>query len=101
MRADLAERLIEHPGELGVGPEEIVRRSLRAYIPTRFDVSVGIVFDSKGNASEQLDTVIANGSQPTAIPLNCIEVGRRAKPAKSIDSTTCRNASRISTNGTS
>jgi hypothetical protein len=33
---------------------------LRAYIPARFDVSTGFVFDSKGNVSKQLDIVIAN-----------------------------------------
>src|SRR5581483_1876017 len=61
MRADLAERMVAHPGELGVGREEIIRRFLRAYLPSRFDVSTGFVFDSKGNVSRQLDIVIANG----------------------------------------
>src|SRR5450432_2243007 len=60
MRADLAERMVAHPGELGTGREEIIRRFLRAYLPTRFDVSTGFVFDSKGNVSKQLDIVIAN-----------------------------------------
>jgi hypothetical protein len=60
MRADLAERMVEHPGELGTGREEIIRRFLRSYIPARFDVSTGFVFDSKGNVSKQLDIIIAN-----------------------------------------
>jgi len=60
MRAELAERLLEHPGELGIGREEILRKFLRAYIPSRFEVSTGFVFDSKGNVSKQLDIVIAN-----------------------------------------
>jgi len=60
MRTDLAERMVEHPGELGLGREEIIRRFLRAYIPSRFDVSTGFVFDSRGNVSKQLDIVIAN-----------------------------------------
>ena len=60
MRADLAERMVDHPGELGMGREEIIRRFLRAYIPARFEVSTGFVFDSKGNVSKQLDIVIAN-----------------------------------------
>ncbi len=60
MRADLAERMVEHPGELGVGREEIIRRFLRIYLPARFEVSTGFAFDSKGNVSKQLDVVIAN-----------------------------------------
>jgi len=31
MRADLAERLVSHPGELGIGREEVIRQFLRAY----------------------------------------------------------------------
>ena len=60
MRADLRERMVEHPGELGTGREEIIRRFLRSYIPARFDVSTGFVFDFKGNVSKQLDVIIAN-----------------------------------------
>jgi hypothetical protein len=60
MRDDLAERMVEHPGELGGGREEIFRRFLRAYIPSRFEVSTGFAFDSRGNVSQQLDIVIAN-----------------------------------------
>jgi hypothetical protein len=60
MREDLAERMVEHPGELGVAREEIIRRFLRAYLPARFEISTGFVFDSKGNVSKQLDIIIAN-----------------------------------------
>ena len=60
MRADLSERLTAHPGELGVGREEIIRRSLRAYLPSRFDVSTGFVFDSSGDVSRQIDVVITD-----------------------------------------
>jgi hypothetical protein len=60
MRADLAERMVAHPGELGVGREEIIRRFLRTYISARFEVSTGFVFDSQGNVSKQLDIIIAN-----------------------------------------
>ena len=66
MRENLAERMVAHPGELGVGREEIIRRFLRAYIPARFEVSTGFVFDSKGNLSKQLDIVIANASPARA-----------------------------------
>ncbi len=60
MRADLSERLTDHPGELGVGREEIIRRFLRAYLPSRFDVSSGFVFDSTGSVSRQIDIVITD-----------------------------------------
>jgi hypothetical protein len=60
MRADLAERMVAHPGELGVGREEIIRRFLRSYLSARFEVSTGFVFDSQGNVSKQLDIIIAN-----------------------------------------
>jgi len=60
MRADLAERMVGHPGELGVGREEIIRRFLRSYLSARFEISTGFVFDSQGKVSKQLDIIIAN-----------------------------------------
>jgi hypothetical protein len=60
MREDLAARMIGHPGELGISREEIIRRFLRAYLPTRFEIATGFVFDAKGNLSKQLDIIIAN-----------------------------------------
>lgn len=60
MRHDLAERLVPHNGELGIGREEIIRRFLRDYLPKRFDVSSGFVFDCHGQISEQMDIIIAN-----------------------------------------
>ncbi len=60
MRDDLAGRLIPHPAELGTDREEVIRQFLRAYLPKRFEVSTGFVFDSAGNASKQLDIVISN-----------------------------------------
>lgn len=63
MREDLAERLVAHPGELGTGREEIIREFLRAYLPRRFEISTGFVFDSKGNLSKQLDIIISDSLQ--------------------------------------
>lgn len=60
MRQDLEERIVAHPGELGVGREEIIRRFLRSYLSARFEISTGFVFDSGGNVSKQLDIIIAN-----------------------------------------
>lgn len=60
MSNDLKERLISHPGELGADREEILRSFLQAYLPKRFEISNGFVFDSKGNLSQQLDIIIAD-----------------------------------------
>ena len=60
MKADLTTRLTGHPGELGTEREEIIRSFLRSYLPKRFDVSTGFVFDSGGNISRQIDVVISD-----------------------------------------
>lgn len=60
MKADLRQRLIGHPGELGTEREEIIRSFLDSYLPKRFDVSTGFVFDSSGNVSNQIDIIIAD-----------------------------------------
>lgn len=60
MKADLRERLIAHPGELGTDREEVVRSFLRAYLPKRFEVSTGFVFDASGAVSKQVDVIIAD-----------------------------------------
>jgi len=62
MQVDLEERLIDHPGELGTAREEILRRFLRDYLPKRFEVSTGFVFDSAGQVSNQMDVIIADSS---------------------------------------
>ncbi len=60
MSDDLKERLLHHPGELGTDREEVVRNFLRSYIPRRFEVSTGFIFDANGKLSEQLDIIIAD-----------------------------------------
>ena len=60
MREDLAERFVDHPGELGAGREEIIREFLRTYLPKRYDVSTGFAFDALGNVSQQLDIIISD-----------------------------------------
>lgn len=60
MKIDLRERLIAHPGELGTDREEVVRSFLRAYLPKRFEISTGFVFDVNGAVSNQVDIVIAD-----------------------------------------
>lgn len=60
MRHDLAGRLVPHKGELGAAREEIIRQFLREYLPKRFEISTGFVFDCHGRVSEQQDIIIAN-----------------------------------------
>lgn len=60
MRADLDERLVAHPGEKGVGREQIVRQFLASYLPKRFEISTGFAFDSSCQVSRQLDIIIAD-----------------------------------------
>lgn len=62
MSADLKEQLISHPAELGKDREEIIRQFLRSYLPNRFEVSTGFVFDSQGEMSKQLDIIIADAN---------------------------------------
>ena len=62
MQQELAERLIDHPGELGVDRETIVRQFLRAYLPKRFDVTNGFAFDTHGNVSRQLDVIVVDSN---------------------------------------
>jgi hypothetical protein len=81
MRDDLAERLVNHPGELGCSREEILRQFLRAYLPRRFDVSTGFAIDSKGAISEQLDVIIADS---LVCPTFLTAGGVRAFPCESI-----------------
>lgn len=60
MALDLRERLIPHRGELGASREESIREFLRAYLPKRFEVSSGFVFDANGLVSEQIDIIVAD-----------------------------------------
>jgi hypothetical protein len=61
MADELKQRLVPHRGELGTAREEIVRQFLRSYLPRRFEISSGFVFDAHGNLSQQLDVIIADG----------------------------------------
>jgi hypothetical protein len=60
MALDLRQRLVPHRGEQGASREAIIREFLRAYLPKRFEVSTGFVFDADGRVSEQIDIIIAD-----------------------------------------
>jgi len=47
-----------HPGEIGTGRENALKNFLRQYIPRRYAVDSGFLFDASGNDSDQIDVVI-------------------------------------------
>lgn len=49
---------VSHPGESGRAREEIMRRYLRRFVPSGFGVDTGIVVDSVGGVSRQIDIII-------------------------------------------
>lgn len=65
MRSDLAEArsAIQHPGLKGASFEEVFRRFLRSYLPTTLDISTGIIVDSAGRSSRQIDVIISDAAK--------------------------------------
>jgi hypothetical protein len=65
MRSDLAEvrSALQHPGLKGSSLEEVVRRFLREYLPATLDVSTGVIVDSTGNISRQIDIIISDAAK--------------------------------------
>lgn len=60
MKEDLEKlsKLIPHSGEEGGAKEDAIREFLETYLPERFGVATGFVFDFKGDTSQQIDVVI-------------------------------------------
>ena len=54
----LASHSISHPGVMGSVNEEHWLELFRQYLPNRYEVATGIVIDSHGNRSEQIDLVV-------------------------------------------
>lgn len=65
MRADVekARMALQHPGLKGGSFEEIFRLFLREYFPKSLDISTGILVDSNGNASRQVDVIISDAAK--------------------------------------
>ncbi len=65
MIADLEEARvsISHPGMKGDSSEEIVIEFLRKYLPKNLDICTGILVDSKGSQSKQLDIIITDAAK--------------------------------------
>ncbi|MCG2786514.1 MAG: hypothetical protein L6461_15590 [Anaerolineae bacterium] len=81
MAAALSQNLIHHPGELGTGREEIVRDFLRKYLPKKFDVATGFVFDIHGNTSKQVDVIVYEVSTN---PVFEVSGGKKLFPCESV-----------------
>ncbi|NWJ40471.1 MAG: hypothetical protein HXX12_05825 [Geothrix sp.] len=58
LQLDLSSRSITHSGVMGDVNEQHFIDVLRKYLPMRYEVSQGIVIDSNGSTSEQIDIVI-------------------------------------------
>lgn len=64
MKAELnGARCIVHPGEKGQINEKTFRDFLIKYLPKSLEVSTGIVIDTKGGRSKQLDIIISDASK--------------------------------------
>jgi hypothetical protein len=51
-------KILGHPGEVGTGRENVLKRVLSKYIPKRYVVDSGFVVDASVKSSEQMDIVI-------------------------------------------
>lgn len=54
----LASQSISHGGVMGSVNEDYWLELFRKYLPNRYDVATGIVIDSRGNRSQQIDLVV-------------------------------------------
>ena len=61
----------------GVGLEDIVRRELRRLLPSRYDVSPGVLNDASGATVGDCDVLINNGMWAPVIKLGATEESRR------------------------
>jgi hypothetical protein len=65
MRADLerTRQAVQHPGLKGSAFEEVFRTFLRAYLPQALDIATGVLVDSNGGHSRQLDVIISDAAR--------------------------------------
>jgi Domain of unknown function (DUF6602) len=101
MRADFAgsRAALSHGGMKGTAAEEVVRLFLRDYLPAALDVSTGILIDTAGNCTRQLDIIVSDAvstpilfrsSDIRVIPVECaLRSVRSGEPSISL----CRERS--------
>ena len=58
VKLELSAQSVTHPGTLGEVNENYFIEVLRKYLPKRYAVDTGIVIDSLGNTSNQIDIII-------------------------------------------
>jgi len=58
VKLELSAQSVTHPGSLGEVNEEYFIEILRKYLPKRYAVDTGIVIDSLGATSDQIDVII-------------------------------------------
>ena len=82
MRSDFikAQKSLSHAGLKGGANEETVRSFLRQYLPRTLDVTTGMLVDSEGNQSRQLDIIVSDSAktpifyesgETRVIPIEC------------------------------
>jgi hypothetical protein len=76
-----AQKSISHPVLKGGANEEIARKFLRQYLPKTLDITTGVIVDSSGNQSRQLDVIICDSAktpiffesgETRVIPVECV-----------------------------
>lgn len=82
MKSDFvkAQKSLSHAGLKGEANEETVRKFLRQYLPKTLDITTGMLVDSNGNQSRQLDIIICDtvktpiffqSEETRVIPVEC------------------------------
>jgi len=76
-----AQKSLPHSGLKGEANEETVRKFLRQYLPKALDITTGIIVDSDGNHSRQVDIIICDSvktpifyqsGDTRVIPIECV-----------------------------
>ncbi len=57
-RVDLMNNLISHRGLKGSANEDLFKDILTSFLPRRYSIGGGIIFDGKGRTSKQIDVII-------------------------------------------
>ncbi|EKO3815636.1 hypothetical protein NTH32_002399 [Vibrio harveyi] len=76
-----ASRGVEHPGTKGDIHEDSWIEILRDYLPNRYGVDKGIIIDSEGNKSDQIDIVIFD---PQYTPMLLTQQNHKYIPAEAV-----------------
>ncbi|MEE7627226.1 DUF6602 domain-containing protein [Methylobacter sp. Wu8] len=82
MKSDFvkAQKSLTHSGLKGDANEEVVKKFLRQYLPKSLDITTGMLVDSEGNQSKQLDIIICDSTktpifyqsgETRVIPIEC------------------------------